>query len=204
MSERFHEICFTPAVIAAQKEYYGKSYSPSSPSDPDLVGAAEKEFIEARDSFYLATVTSGGWPYIQHRGGPRGFLRVLDARTLGFADLRGNRQLISTGNLAGSDKAALFLMDYPRRARLKLLGNARAVDARENPALADQLAPSPELRSKIERVMLIDVVSFDWNCPQYITPRFTEEEVRSAVAPLHERIAQLEAELEGARRPGKR
>jgi predicted pyridoxine 5'-phosphate oxidase superfamily flavin-nucleotide-binding protein len=199
MSERFHATYFTPDVLSAQKEYYGKSYPPSSSSESDPLGADEREFIEARDSFYLGTVTSDGWPYIQHRGGPPGFLRVLDPRTLGFADLRGNRQLISTGNLAGSDKAALFLMDYPRRARLKIVGRARTLDARGNRELADRLTPSPELRTKIERLMLIDVVSYDWNCQQYITPRFTEVEVRAAVAPLHERIARLEAELERTR-----
>jgi len=199
MSERFHATYFTPDVLSAQKEYYGKSYPPSAAAEADLLGADEREFIEERDSFYLGTVTSDGWPYIQHRGGPPGFLRALDSQTLGFADLKGNRQLISTGNLAGSDKAALFLMDYPRRTRLKVVGRARSLDAKANRELADRLSPSPELRTKIERVMLIDVVSYDWNCPQYITPRFTEEEVRAAVAPLHERIARLEAELEQAR-----
>jgi len=200
MSDRFHETYFTPDVTTAQQKSYGRSYARPEAGERDALGADEAAFIAERDSFYLATVSSDGWPYIQHRGGPRGFLRLLDAQTLGFADLRGNRQLISTGNLTGSDKVALFLMDYPHRARLKLVGHARTVDARDDRQLADRLSPSPELRAKIERVMLVDIVGFDWNCSQHITPRFSEDEVREAVAPLHARIAELEAELAAVRK----
>ena len=163
----------------------------------DPLGADEQAFIAERDSFYMATVTSDGWPYVQHRGGPAGFLKVLDPQTLGFADLKGNRQLLSTGNVAASDRVSLFLMDYPRRERLKLLGRARVLDARQNHDLADQLSPAPSLRGKVERLFLIDVISFDWNCPQHITPRYTEAEVEEAVAPLKRRIAELEAKLRG-------
>jgi uncharacterized protein len=134
-------------------------------------------------------------PYIQHRGGPRGFLRVTSPATLAFADYRGNRQLISTGNFAGSDRVSLFLMDYPHRTRLKILGHARVVDAREESELADSLADS-SVRKFVERLFLIDVLSFDWNCPQHITPRFTLEEINAYVAPLRERVSQLESELE--------
>ena len=148
-----------------------------------------------RDSFYMATTNSDGWPYLQHRGGPAGFLRVLGPHQLGFADFKGNRQMLTTGNLDGDDRVALFLMDYPNRERLKILGHAKVLDAREHPALADQLTPTPELRSKIERIFLIEVVSFDWNCPQYITPRFTEAEVETHIAPLKARIAKLEEQL---------
>ena len=154
----------------------------------------EQDFISARDSFYLATVTETGWPYMQHRGGPPGFLRVLDEHTLAFADYAGNRQLLSTGNLAANDKAALFLMDYPNRTRLKILGHARAVDAREHPELVNQLA-EPRMRAQVERLFFIDVISFDWNCPKHITPRYTAAEVESAIAPLRQRIAELEAQL---------
>jgi predicted pyridoxine 5'-phosphate oxidase superfamily flavin-nucleotide-binding protein len=142
------------------------------------LGPDERAHIEARDSAYLASIGADGWPYIQHRGGPPGFLRVIDPHTIGFADLRGNRQLLSTGNVAADDRVALILIDYPQRARLKLLGHARTVvDA----ALADQLAP-PELRTRVERVFLIDVVAFDWNCSAYITPRWTEREIAALVA----------------------
>ncbi len=161
----------------------------------DAFTADEAAFIAARDSFYMATTNSDGWPYLQHRGGPAGFLKVLGPQQLGFADFEGNRQMLSTGNLAGDDRVSLFLMDYPHRERLKILGHGRVFDARENAALADQLSPTPELRSKIERLFLIDVVSFDWNCPQYITSRYTAAEVEELTAPLKARIAELEASL---------
>jgi len=142
----------------------------------------------------MATVTETGWPYLQHKGGPPGFLRVLSPTQLGFADYSGNRQLLSTGNLAVNDRVALFLMDYPQRSRLKILGHARVTDARDQPQLVTQLA-QPGILAKVERAVLIDVVSFDWNCAQFITPRFTAAEIEHAVAPLHRRIAELEAEL---------
>jgi len=195
MAGRFLENYFTPEVLAAQAHYYGRSQAIPPHPERDPLGAEEAEFIAHRDSFYMATVTSDGWPYIQHRGGPLGFLKMLDPQTLGFADLKGNRQLLSTGNLAASDRVSLFLMDYPRRERLKILGHARVLDARGHGELVDQLTPTPELRDKVERLILIKVVSFDWNCPQYITPRYTEEEVREAVAPLNRRISELEAQL---------
>lgn len=195
MAGRYLETFFTPPVLAAQTHYHGRSQIVPPQPGRDALGADETRFIACRDSFYMATVAGDGWPYLQHRGGPAGFLKVLDPRTLGFADLAGNRQLISTGNLAANDRVSLFLMDYPRRERLKLVGHARTLDARENRLLADQLAPSPALRGKTARLFLIDVISFDWNCPQYITPRFTEAEVRAAVAPLNQRIAELEAQL---------
>jgi uncharacterized protein len=195
MAGQFLETYFTPDVLAAQAHYYGRAQVVPPQAERDPLGAEEAAFIARRDSFYMATISSDGWPYVQHRGGPAGFLKVLDERTLGFADFRGNRQLLSTGNLAASDRVSLFLMDYPHRERLKILGHARVLDAREHRDLAEQLTPMPELRENVERLFLIDVVSFDWNCPQYITPRFTEEEVREAVAPLQQRIAELEAKL---------
>lgn len=140
------------------------------------LGEFEKEFIEARDSFYMATVTPDGWPYIQHRGGPAGFLRVLDERTLAFADYSGNKQYISAGNLSGNDRISLFLMDYPRQARLKVIGHARVLKAGDDPQIEARLMT--EQGVKVEGVIVIDVVGFDWNCSQHITPRFTEEELK--------------------------
>lgn len=195
MATRYLETYFTPEVQAAQAHYYGRSAVPPTQSAPDTLGAEETGFILRRDSFYMATVTSTGWPYLQHRGGPAGFLKVIDAHTLAFADFKGNRQLVSTGNLATNNRVALFFMDYPARERLKILGHVRVLDARGHAGLADGLAPKPDLRGKIERLFLIDVISFDWNCPQYITPRFTEEEVRAVVDPLKQRIAELEGKL---------
>ncbi len=180
MAARYHQELFTPAVLRAQRAAYGRSQAPGPAAERDPLGRDESAFIAARDSFYLATISAGGWPYIQHRGGPAGFIRSLDAQTLAFADLRGNRQLISTGNVADHDRVSLIFMDYPGRQRLKVLGHARIVNAAADPALADRLAP-PSLRAKVERLWLIDVVSFDWNCPSYITPRYTAEEVEAMV-----------------------
>ena len=194
MALKFLETTLTPSVRNAQAQYYGSSRRLPSAPPSDRLTPEETEFLAARDSFYMATVTEDGWPYVQHRGGPPGFVKVLGPNQLGFADFVGNRQLISTGNLAQSDRVALFFMDYPRQERLKLLGHARVLDAREHAQLADQLAPTPGLRGNVERLFLIEVIGFDWNCPKYITPRYTEAEVRAAVVPLQQRIADLEAE----------
>jgi len=195
MAPRFMQLMLTPAVQAAQERYFGRHQTlPSAPARDEFTGD-EAAFISERDSFYMSTINSDGWPYIQHRGGPIGFLKVLGPHFLGFADLKGNRQLLTIGNLAGNDRVALFLMDYPQRQRLKILGHARVVGATEDPALADQLSPAPELRGIVERLFLIDVVGFDWNCPKYITPRYSEAEVQKLAVPLKARVAELEAEL---------
>jgi predicted pyridoxine 5'-phosphate oxidase superfamily flavin-nucleotide-binding protein len=180
MPRRYLAETFTPAVLAAQEHAYGRA-RPVNTTAPDALGPDELAFIAARDSFYLASISESGWPYVQHRGGPRGFLRALDERTLAFADLKGNRQLITTGNVASNDRVALFLMDYPNRTRLKLLGHARTIDARDEPALADALA-EPALRTRVERIVRLDVVAFDWNCSAYITPRYTADELEVIAA----------------------
>ena len=195
MAEKYRQIMLTPAVQAAQERYFGRHQVAARAPEHDTFTDEEAAFIASRDSFYLATTNSDGWPYIQHRGGPPGFLKVLGPHLLGFADLKGNRQLLSVGNIEGDDRVSLFLMDYPARERLKILGHTRILDARENTELADQLSPAPELRDQVERLFLIDAVSFDWNCPQYITPRYTAVEVDKIAAPLRERIAELEARL---------
>lgn len=194
MSERFLAEMLTEEALAAQERAYGRRMVAPRPGEADRLGEDERAFVETRDSFYLATTTSRGWPYVQHRGGPPGFLAALDERTLAFADLRGNRQLVSTGNLAHDGRVALLLMDYPARARLKILGHATVLDAREHPALADRTSPKG-LRSRVERVVRIGIVALSWNCPAYITPRFTEAEIAQAAAPLHARIAELEARV---------
>ena len=157
------------------------------------LGSDESGFIVARDSFYMATVSETNWPYVQHRGGPAGFVKVLDARTLGFADYRGNRQYVSVGNLLKNDRVSLFFMDYPRRTRLKLLGHAELIGT-ERTELLKSLSVL-EYKAKVERGMLIHVAAYDWNCPQHITPRFTQEQVETAIQPLRQRIATLEAQL---------
>jgi hypothetical protein len=193
MAAKFQKLTSTQTVRRAQEHYYGKSPNHEGAPENDPLTEDEIRFIQARDSFYMATVSETGWPYIQHRGGQPGFLRVLSPTTLAFADYRGNRQLLSTGNLATSDRVALFLMDYPQRTRLKILGHARVEDAREHPDLVAQLAES-EVQNKVERLFFIEIVSFDWNCPQYITPRYTVEEIKDVMAELQEHAAELNAQ----------
>lgn len=196
MINRFLEIATTPSVKAAQEANHSRAaYARMEAGEVvhDRLTAAEAAFIAARDSFYMASVSETGWPYLQHRGGPPGFLKVLDEQTLGFADFRGNRQYLSLGNLAVDDRVALFLMDYAGRRRLKILGHATAHDLATDAELAGRLA-LPGYRAVPERAFLIRVEGFDWNCPQHITPRFTEAEVKGAVTALRERIDELEAE----------
>ncbi|MCZ7562749.1 MAG: pyridoxamine 5'-phosphate oxidase family protein [Burkholderiales bacterium] len=157
----------------------------------------EAAFIAARDSVYMASVSETGWPYVQHRGGPAGFVRVLDERTIGFADFRGNRQYVSVGNLRKDDRVALIFVDYPNRTRLKLLGRVRLVGSGE-PALLDRLAVA-DARTAVERGFVIGIEAFDWNCPRHITPRYSAAEVEALVAPLLEENRALEAALRPAR-----
>ena len=194
MAGKYMQLVLTPAVQRAEDRYFGKHQVVENAPETDPLNADEGDFIASRDSFYMATVSETGWPYLQHRGGPAGFVKVLGPSLIGFADFKGNRQLVSTGNLEVTDRVALFMMDYPSRTRLKLLGHARVLDAREHLDLVEELAPE-SMRSKVERLFLIQVVSYDWNCPQYITPRFTAAEIEKYVAPLKRRIAELEARL---------
>ncbi|WP_009958138.1 pyridoxamine 5'-phosphate oxidase family protein [Verrucomicrobium spinosum] len=194
MAERYREMVSTPAVLEAQQHYFGKARVPAPAGQDDRLTREEAVFITTRDSFYMASVTETGWPYLQHRGGPPGFLKVLSPSELAFADFRGNRQMLSTGNVSVNDRVSLFLMDYPNKERLKIMGHARVLDAREHPDLVEKVAP-PGTAAITERVFVIQVVSFDWNCPQYITPRYTAEEVEAAVAPMRARLAELEAQL---------
>lgn len=189
------DIAATPSVRQAQAANGSADYWSSFPGDRQSgrFTAAEIDFIARRDSFYMATVSESGWPYVQHRGGPAGFLRVLDDTTLAFADFRGNRQYISLGNLAINDRAALILMDYPNRRRLKIYGHLAERSLADDPALAEQLA-TPGYKGKAERAMVLRLDAFDWNCPQHITPRFTEAELAEAMAPVKLRIERLEAE----------
>ena len=195
MPTNFDRISRTNSVRTAQQHYYEVSEPLVDAAMPlDELTAEETDFIRARNSFYMATITENGWPYIQHRGGPPGFMRVLDPHTLAFADYRGNRQMLSTGNLATNDRVALLLMDYPQRTRLKILGHTTVKDAREHPELVEQLA-DPKDRRLIERLFIINVVGFDWNCPAHITPRYTPAEIEKNIAPLKRRIVDLEAAL---------
>lgn len=198
MSHKFYDLTFTPSVKAAQENYgTRRNYARFEGGEPDFHGLtdAENDFIEARDGFYMATVNEDGQPYIQFRGGPAGFLKALDDRTLGYADFRGNLQYISVGNLKANDKAALFLMDYAHQSRLKLLVRVEVRDAKDAPELIEKLT-MPGYKAKIERAMILHVEAFDWNCPQHITPRYTIEEIRLMTAPMTEHIEKLEKEIE--------
>jgi predicted pyridoxine 5'-phosphate oxidase superfamily flavin-nucleotide-binding protein len=194
MAKKYMQLVLTPAVQRAQDKYFGKHQVVGNAPDIDPLTPGEVSFITSRDSFYMATVSETCWPYVQYRGGPVGFVKVLGPNLIGFADFKGNCQLLSTGNLGINDRVSMFMMDYPHRTRLKLLGHARALDAREHPELIDQLGAEP-LRNWVERFFLIQILSYDWNCPQYITPRFTAAEAENFTAPLKARIAELEAQL---------
>jgi len=200
MAYSFLDIARTPSVIAAQQEngsaeLYGR---PDIPRDYTHFTPKEAAFIAERDSFYLATVSETGWPYVQHRGGPAGFLRLLDERTLAFSDYRGNRQYISLGNASVNPRVSLFLMDYPNRRRLKIYARMETRQLDADAALSAATA-SPDYSGKAERVILFHLEAFDWNCPQHITPRFSEAELVKALEPARIRMEQLEAENERLR-----
>jgi predicted pyridoxine 5'-phosphate oxidase superfamily flavin-nucleotide-binding protein len=197
----FGSLVFTPAVKALQEKYGSRrqyARSEGSASSPARLGRDETEFIGERDTFYMATLGSTGWPYVQHRGGPEGFLKVIDDRTLAFADFRGNKQYISTGNLATDNRVALILMDYPRQLRLKILGRAEIFEGEKASEWIEKVR-DPVYKAVIERVYVIRIEAFDWNCQQYIVPRYTEEEIRAAVAPAENKIRELLQENEKLR-----
>ncbi|MEJ0091916.1 MAG: pyridoxamine 5'-phosphate oxidase family protein [Methylocella sp.] len=195
MSYGFLDIAATPSVRAAQAAMGSDRVWQNFPGhrEFDKFTPNEAAFIAGRDSFYMATVSETGWPYVQHRGGPIGFLKVVDEKTLAFADYRGNRQYISVGNLGADDRAALFLMDYAGRTRLKIYAHVEAMPLDADPALAELVA-KPGYKAKAERILRLHLVTFDWNCPQHITPRFTEKEVAEAVQPLRDRLSALQTE----------
>lgn len=196
MAKNFSEIAFTDSVKAQQEQYGSRQQYARMDrlARGTTLTLAETEFIAARDSFYLATVGETGYPYVQFRGGPPGLLRVLDAQTLGYADFRGNRQYITVGNLDQNNRAALILMDYANRSRLKIYARIEVIKAEDRPELMEKLRVTG-YDAKLERAMLLHVEAFDWNCPQHITPRFTMEEIQAMNAPLYEHVAKLEAEL---------
>lgn len=195
MSYGFLDIAVTPSVQAIQADMGAAHLWQDFKGQRDFDRFTENEaaFIAGRDSFYMATVSETGWPYVQHRGGASGFLKLVDDRTLAFADYRGNRQYISTGNLAANDRACLFLMDYAHRARLKVYAHVDTLALEDDPALTELVA-MPAYRAQPERIFRLRLDAFDWNCPQHITPRFTEGEVTKAVGPLRDRLARLETE----------
>ncbi len=192
MAHQYTAIAFTDQVKRVQQEQGSRANYAAMAEGEDyngLLSQQETQFIANRDSFYMASVSETGWPYVQHRGGPTGLLRVLDEKTLGFADFSGNRQYISTGNFRNNDRVALFLMDYPNRTRLKIFGRISVIDPQDLQALAR--LEDDSYRARIERGFLINIEGFDWNCPQHITPRYSEREIESLLAPLQAENATL-------------
>jgi predicted pyridoxine 5'-phosphate oxidase superfamily flavin-nucleotide-binding protein len=198
MGRRFQELAFTPLVKEHQLEHGSRRQyermEKSSPLGEDTLGPAEQDFLQRRDSFYMASVSQTGWPYLQHRGGPKGFVRVINPSLIGFADLRGNKQYVSLGNFEHDPRVALFFMDYPYQTRLKILGRVEVhEDDPEAAGLIESFRPANKA-DVIERVILIHVEGFDWNCPQHITPRYTQEELAATLEPVRKRMEALEAE----------
>jgi predicted pyridoxine 5'-phosphate oxidase superfamily flavin-nucleotide-binding protein len=191
----YPEIAFTKEVKALQEKYGSRaSYARMALSRPtDLLSQEEMEFIRHQDYFYLSTISESGYPYIQFRGGPKGFIKVLDASTLGFIDFEGNKQYISTGNIATNNKAALFFLDQAAKARLKMFADVERRSLSDNPGLAEKLDLG-DYANKPARIMLFKIKGFDWNCPQHITPRYTQEEVQAVFADQIDSAKDLEEE----------
>ncbi len=197
MPRAFADITFTDSVKAAQDRYGSRDFNlrfEASPDRRDRITSTDADFIARRDSFYQATVGENGWPYMQHRGGPTGFLKVLDEQHLGYADFRGNRQYLSVGNLSHDERICLFLMDYVNRARLKIWGKATIVHEPQEPALIASLQDAT-YKAPVERAVIIAVEALEWNCSKHITQRFTEAQIQVAIAPLLEENEQLKARL---------
>lgn len=201
MTRRFFEVAFTPNVKRIQEDLGSRTaYArmEDTPSEPDRLTDLEAAFIAARDSFYMATVGETGWPYVQHRGGPAGFVKILGPSTFGIADFRGNRQYVSVGNLIHNERASLFFMDYAARRRLKVMARATSVDLDSQPELAAKLVDA-DYGAKVERGLIFEIEACDWNCSQHITPRYTAEFVEARVANLRAENEVLRKELATAR-----
>lgn len=195
MSYKFLEMARTPGVIAAEERNGSAKFFENFKGNRafDRLSESEREFLAARDSFYMATISESGWPYVQHRGGPKGFLKVLDEKTMAFADFRGNLQYISLGNIATRDKTSLFFMDYPNRTRLKMFVHTEERSLAADPALSAALT-LPGYKAKVERALIFHLEAFDWNCPQHITPRYTKEELQPVFDSMQSQLRQLRAE----------
>lgn len=197
MGYAFSDITFTPAVRERQQQMGSREHYAAfdqAVDRHDELGGREVAFVAAADHFFQATVSQTGWPYVQHRGGPRGFLKVIDNKTLGFADFRGNVQYITVGNLQTDDRISIILMDYANRLRLKIIGRARTVEIGDDPQLIERLR-TPGYKGRIERAFIITVEGYDWNCPQHITPRYTEAQVAAILAPMQEQLDRLTEQL---------
>lgn len=196
MAKNFAEIAFTDAVKKLQEKHGSrKSYERMEKfSIIDGLAQREMDFIKNRDSFYLASIGVKKFPYIQHRGGPKGFLKVLDSKRIGFIDFIGNKQYVSVGNMATNNNVSLIMIDYPSRTRLKIFGKSEIVELKDNPELYE-LLDLKDYKFRPERMMIFHIEAYDWNCPQHITPRYTVDEINNAFLPQQEYIASLEQEI---------
>ena len=196
MSQNFTKLAFTDSVKDVQKLYGTRhAYERMERSgDRFVLTPNETEFIESRDGFYLGSVGENGWPYVQFRGGPIGFLKVIDSTTIAYVDFRGNGQYISTGNIKHHSKTSLFLMDYPSQRRLKIWAETTIMGADEDAALLEKLRVEG-YQAKLERIVVLKIQAYDWNCPQHITPRYTRAQVDALMAPLVKENQQLKQKL---------
>ncbi len=200
MANPYHSLAFTPAVQKLQEQFGSRSAYARQEHTTFEDGLTESEmgFIAERDSFYMASIGASGFPYIQHRGGPKGFVQAVDKNTVAFADVRGNQQFISLGNISERPQVSLIFMDYPHRTRLKLYARAEMISLESRPELLPRLMP-PSFKAKPERFVLLHVEAYDWNCPQHITPRFTQEELQDALESQRAYVEGLQREMEELR-----
>lgn len=196
MARNFAEIAFSDASKRLQEKYGSRnSYSRMEKySEVNGLTDGEFSFIENQNSFYMSSLGTNGYPYIQHRGGPKGFLKVLDSKRIGFIDFSGNKQYVTVGNITTNAKVSLIMIDYPRKARLKIYATAEVIELQDQPKLYD-LLDLDDYKFRPERMMVLNIEAYDWNCPQHITPRYTVDEIETALIPQQEYIAKLEQEI---------
>lgn len=200
MAQNFTTYTFTDSVKKAQEKYGSRSSYLNMESkgvDQFQLFQRETAHIQNMDSFYLSTVNENGWPYVQFRGGPKGFLKIIDRSTLGYADFRGNMQYISTGNINDNNRVAMILLDYPSKTRLKIWAETEILEPDANPELSTKLI-LPEYKAKVERLVIFHIKAFDWNCPQHITPKYTLEEMKELLKSDSDiKAFMLDEEVEG-------
>ncbi|WP_296383445.1 pyridoxamine 5'-phosphate oxidase family protein [Winogradskyella sp.] len=196
MAKNFAEIAFTEAVKKLQEKHGSRNSYERMGKFSVIDGLTNNEisFIENRDSFYLASIGVKKFPYVQHRGGPKGFLKVLSPKRIGFIDFIGNKQYVSVGNMATNNNVSLIIIDYPTRTRLKIFAKSEVIELKDNPELYQQLNLQ-DYKFRPERMMVFHIEAYDWNCPQHIKPRYTVEEINEAFLPQKDYIAKLEAEI---------
>jgi uncharacterized protein len=190
MAKNFMELAFTDSVRKVQEQYGTRAPYQKMESKDEFrtkLTWQEKSYIKNRDSFYMSSVGENGWPYMQFRGGPKGFLKVIDTNVLTYADFQGNGQYISTGNINATKKTVLFLMDYTQQQRLKIWAEAEVMHAADYPEFLEKLE-MPDYKATVERIFIFKVHAFDWNCPQHITPRYTKEEIEKGLVKLDQEL----------------